>query len=63
MQASLKTEHSPSPMIKKRVRICSLNSDKRKVVTECNVDENMQPTSPRGCASPRVINLHKKANN
>lgn len=38
MQATLNMESTPSPTIKKRLRICSLNSDKRKVVTESSAN-------------------------
>lgn len=32
---------------KKRVRICSVNSEKRKALTECTLDLNICPNSPR----------------
>lgn len=31
---------------KKRVRICSVNNDKRKALTECTLDLNISPSSP-----------------
>lgn len=59
MQGKDKRQNT-SPCVKKKVRIYSLNSQKRKVLTECSADQNMIATTPPIFGSPRVINLHKK---